>query len=1050
MQYFKPLTLALAVASLFSQSSSFADALAQPLPFAQNWSNTAQITTSDDWNSVPGIVGYRGDGLTAATGTDPQTILADGTATPVDVNANQAAPNAFTTGGVAEFELADPVVALQGSGTADAPFILIHLNTGGMQGIRVAYDLRDIDGSADNAVQPVALQYRVGNSGNFSNVPSAFVADASSGPGLASLVTPVSVTLPADADNQPLLELRIIMTNAAGSDEWVGIDNLSVTGASGGAFNQAIVATCPAGVAAAQGTASSFTLNATDADSVVNAATITSGAVPGIALGAFTPAVGDGGVASASLDVAASVAAGDYPLQIAFGNNEVQNATCSIVVAVAAITPIPAIQGSGALSPRLGQTLLTQGVVTDRTNNGFFMQDETGDGDDATSDGIFVYTGDAPTVNVGERLRLSATVAEYKTGSGSEAQARPVTELTAPSAIDVLASGIAVAPTPIVFPELDDGDLERYEGMLVTIDAPLTVSQNYFEGRYGQLTLSADGRLVKPTNAFPANSAAAIALAADNARRRILLDDGSSVQNPDPTPYIGADNTLRAGDTVMGATGVIDYGLATSSPSGISDYKIQPTVAPVIRRDNPRTAAPASVGGNLKVASFNVLNYFTTFTDGNTAAAQTGQACTLGGSVSASNCRGADNLVEFNRQRDKIVNAIKAIDADVVGLMEIQNNGNVALQNLVDGLNAAAGAGTYAALALPDGGTGSDAIRVAMLYKPAVVTPLGNPVSDTDPVHNRPPLAQTFASVNGERFSVVVNHFKSKGSCPASGADADQGDGQGCWNALRVQQAQALLGFIAARSAVVGDSDVIVIGDLNAYAHEDPVLALENGGLTDEVARHDSADYSYVFDGEAGYIDHALTTASLSGQIAGSTHWHINADEPSVIDYNTEFKQPACPTCSPDLYTSQPYRASDHDPVVVGLSLLKTVDGSAARDTLVGTPGDDVLDGGPGNDTLTGGSGRDDFVFDSVLDGVDTITDFESGIDRIVLTRLLQTLGVDSPAALADGYVVCTASGGNALVGIDPDADGPARSRALVRVKNVDCGSLAIPSNFSF
>jgi hypothetical protein len=376
MQDFKPLTLALAVASLFSQSSSFADALAQPLPFVQNWSNTALIATSDDWSGVPGIVGYRGDGLTAATGIDPQTILADGIATPVDVNANQAAPNTFTTGGVAEFQLADPVVALQGSGTADAPFIVVHLNTVGLHGIRVAYDLRDIDGSGDNAVQPVALQYRVGDSGNFSNVPSAFVADASSGPGIASLVTPVGVTLPADADNQPLLELRIITTNAAGSDEWVGVDNLSVTGTSGSAFNQAIVATCPAGVAAAQGTVSSFTLNATDADSVVNAATITSGAIPGIALGAFTPAVGDGGVASVSLDVAASVAAGSYPLQITFGNNEVQTTTCSVTLAVAAITPIPAIQGSGAISPRLGQTLLTQGVVTDRTNNGFFMQDE--------------------------------------------------------------------------------------------------------------------------------------------------------------------------------------------------------------------------------------------------------------------------------------------------------------------------------------------------------------------------------------------------------------------------------------------------------------------------------------------------------------------------------------------------------------------------------------------------------------------------------------------------------------------------------------------------
>ncbi|MGH9882365.1 MAG: hypothetical protein ACRD6N_13090, partial [Pyrinomonadaceae bacterium] len=144
-----------------------ADSAPQSLPFAQDWSNTALITTDDDWSGVPGIVGHRGDDLTTATGTDPQTILADGTGTPVDVNANQTAPNIFTTGGVAEFHITDPVVALNGSGTADAPFILLNLNTTGQTGINVSYNLRDLDGSADNSIQPVALHFRVGSSGNF-------------------------------------------------------------------------------------------------------------------------------------------------------------------------------------------------------------------------------------------------------------------------------------------------------------------------------------------------------------------------------------------------------------------------------------------------------------------------------------------------------------------------------------------------------------------------------------------------------------------------------------------------------------------------------------------------------------------------------------------------------------------------------------------------------------------------------------------------------------------------------------------------------------------
>ena len=446
-----------------------------------------------------------------------------------------------------------------------------------------------------------------------------------------------------------------------------------------------------------------------------------------------------------------------------------------------------------------------------------------------------------------------------------------------------------------------------------------------------------------------------------------------------------------------------------------------------------------------------MLNYFTTFTDGNTASGQTGQGCTLDTSTLASNCRGASNLAEFNRQRAKIVSAIQAIDADVVGLMEIQNNANTALQNLVDSLNTAMGVGTYAAAALPVGGTGTDAIRVAVIYKPGKLSPVGDAVSDTDPIHNRPPLAQTFSALNGEKFSVVVNHFKSKGSCPdSSDPNADQGDGQGCWNTLREQQSQALLNFIGTRTASVGDDDMIVIGDLNAYGMEDPILVLTNGGLVNEISRHNSADYSYVFDGEAGYLDHALATAALSSQITGTGHWPINADEPSVIDYNTEFKQPACATCSADLYTATPYRSSDHDPVIVGLSLVKPYTGTAGRDTLVGTAGDDSLSGGAGADTLTGGTGRDQFVYTSAVDGTDTVTDFQTGTDLIVLTRLLQTLGIASAAPLTEGYVLCTPSGANGLISIDPDATGPARSRALVLVKNVSCANLAVPSNFTF
>jgi hypothetical protein len=207
------------------------DATPQVLPFAQDWSNTNFITMDNDWSGVPGILGNRGDGLTLANDVDPQTIAADGSTSPIVVIANQSNPDTLTTGGVAEFDgIADPVVALQGSGTAAAPFLLLHLNTLSSAGIRVQYDLRDVDGSADNAAQQVALQYRIGSTGNFTNVPAGYVADASSGPNLAVLVTHVDVTLPTDANERPLVEVRIITSNASGNDEWIGVDNIHVDG----------------------------------------------------------------------------------------------------------------------------------------------------------------------------------------------------------------------------------------------------------------------------------------------------------------------------------------------------------------------------------------------------------------------------------------------------------------------------------------------------------------------------------------------------------------------------------------------------------------------------------------------------------------------------------------------------------------------------------------------------------------------------------------------------------------------------------------------------
>jgi hypothetical protein len=202
----------------------------QTLPFTQDWSNIGLITVNDNWSAVPGIEGFLGQDITTATGVDPRTLLTTSTvANDLDVIANQTNPDTLATGGVAEFEITNPTIALNGSGTADAPHIIINLNTTGQNNIRVAYNLRDLDASADNAIQPVALQYRIGNTGNFINVAGGFVADATTGPSQATLVTPVAATLPAAANNQPVVQVRIITSNAVGNDEWVGIDDINIT-----------------------------------------------------------------------------------------------------------------------------------------------------------------------------------------------------------------------------------------------------------------------------------------------------------------------------------------------------------------------------------------------------------------------------------------------------------------------------------------------------------------------------------------------------------------------------------------------------------------------------------------------------------------------------------------------------------------------------------------------------------------------------------------------------------------------------------------------------
>lgn len=678
-----------------------------------------------------------------------------------------------------------------------------------------------------------------------------------------------------------------------------------------------VISTCPASISFTPGTPASAGLVAGDQDSIVNSVSITAGARAGISLTSFVPASAAGGNASVNLAADASLPSGNYTVGVTFGNNDSQAATCTVTFKSAGNHTIPQIQGSGAVSPFNNTVQTTDGVITMKLASGFFIQDQNGDGDPTTSDGIFVFGG-TTSAQVGDLVRVTGTVTEFTPANAN----RSYTEFKDTTSIVTLGTVGPLTPANVTMP----ANLANFEGMLVRFTNPLIINQVSNLGDRGEMTLASVRREV-PTNRYPNGSAGALALTAANAADQIVLDDGIFTQSA-TIPFINpADNTVRAGDSVTDLVGVVDYGSIGDSQAG---FKLQPVSVPsvTISRTNPRTAAPVVAAGNVKVASANVLNFFTTFLDGNNVFGQTGQGCTVGSTTNAGNCRGADNLAEFIRQRDKIVNELKAINADVVGLMEIQNNGTVAVSYLVDSLNAAIGSPVYAYVPNPPS-TGTDAIRVAMIYKPGSVSLVGAPMSDGDDVNNRDPLAATFKAANGAKFSVIVNHLKSKASCPsntpANAANLDSG--QGCWNGSRVLQAQRLANyFIPAVQAAAGDDDVLVIGDMNSHGFEDPINVLTGAGMVNELERFvrpNGIVYSYVFDGESGYLDHGLATASLDAQMAGATEWHNNADEPEVIDYN--FNLGTSKVAKPvDLYVNNAYRASDHDPVVISLNLAPT------------------------------------------------------------------------------------------------------------------------------
>ena len=579
----------------------------------------------------------------------------------------------------------------------------------------------------------------------------------------------------------------------------------------------------------------------------------------------------------------------------------------------ATYTKINEIQGSGLTSPLDGSEVTVEAVVSAVFPDlgGVFLQSlpADDDADATTSEGIFVY---GISASPGDQLHLIGTVAEY---AGSYGAMAGMTQLSSVKNVETCTTTSTPTPTQIVLPlpsgANPDDYLERYEGMYVYFNQTLTVQQNYFQGRFGQVTLGSDGRIFTPTNGMGGDYTA-------NIRRMIILDDGNSAQNPDPISYYASDGALRAGDTLPYLEGILDQGRINSARSYTPAdwvfpdvyYRIHPVAAPVFSQANPRPSAPANQA-QLKLASFNVLNYFTTL-DQTPYPSESPYD-------SGTRPRGADSTTEFTRQEDKLIAAFYDLDADIIGLVEIESwDGANAVGAFTTALNNSFGAGTYNYIADPATGTGGDVIQQAIVYKPGSVTPIGSALStNASPFDSyRYPIAQLFEdNTSGERFWVIVNHFKSK-NCSGSptGGDLDPGGGVGCYNATRVAMSNALLTWIN-NTLVPIDPDVIITGDLNSYGGEDPITTLTSAGMIDQVADkvEEAERYTYVYDGMAGYLEHAVTSASMQDKVYDITFWHINIDEPSVIDYNTEYK-------SVDLYQAHPYRSSDHDPIVIYLS----------------------------------------------------------------------------------------------------------------------------------
>jgi len=569
-------------------------------------------------------------------------------------------------------------------------------------------------------------------------------------------------------------------------------------------------------------------------------------------------------------------------------------------------TAISIIQGDSGSSPLVNKSVWVKGLVTadfrgkDRLG-GYFVQSIEADDNPKTSEGLFIHENNMQiSIKVGDVIALQGKVEEQF----------GVTQLSEAKKTQVCSTDLPL-PEPLMLSlPLEDFDLERVEGMYVTLAEPYVITDVYPFIQFGELVVSSK-LLMNPTSIHRPGSAIKKMIEANN-NDRLVIDDGSLQKynestgiGPDGSKQISANNQIQLGQKLL-TSGVMHY--------AFGQYKLQPTKKLEFSAKLTTSAPkPVATGGQFKVATFNVENFFTTLDNG----------LEICGPLKNFGCRGADNEIEYGRQLAKLVKVINSSGASVVGLQELENNVQQSIQALVHGLNQAAGKNKWAFI---DTGTlGEDVIKVALIYQPDLLKPQGkfallNRAADPEFLENknRVIVAQTFNDQKGHAFNVATVHFKSKSCRDATGIYLDQKDGQGCYNPTRVQVAKQLSQWLKTDPTGQQAEATFIVGDFNSYQKEDPMVSLKSAGfynLADKFLPPENWTTSYR--GQVGSLDYVLANEAAQKLTVGLTQWHINSVAMDQFGYNTEsfsddFSKPA------NFYLDDPYASSDHDVVIAG------------------------------------------------------------------------------------------------------------------------------------